>query len=419
MGRLNQGAMATSRGFRYLRYTFAEHIFSGTLSQPILRSFGEPIMSSRFSLLLLLAVAGCGAGTGTAPCSSCGGGAPPNFLEVLYAFPSNTIFSSSLSATINLNTGGFGSTSYGSSPVLISSGMVAANAQFLYISRSLGAQIFGYSIDQTNGALTPLSGSPFSFGTNLSFFGLVATPNGQFLYVPDANQIDALSVDSTTGVPSIIPGSPFAAAGNEQLVVDPSGEFVYASDGNPPGGILAFAVGPTGALTPVPGSPFVIPNQSVSNSEPYGIVDTGKFVYAALFGSSEIAAFSIDSSTGALTPVPGSPFPSDEALPTILTFTGNFLYVINATDGSISGYAINPASGALTPIPGSPFGSENTYFVIDASGEYMYVSSGSTILSWNINPTTGALTQGVEDYSYDGDGSLWLTVVRLPLPTTQ
>ncbi|HEV2222504.1 MAG TPA: beta-propeller fold lactonase family protein [Candidatus Acidoferrales bacterium] len=304
--------------------------------------------------------------------------------------------------------------------MLISSGMVAVNSQFLYISRTTAtdSQIFGYSINQTDGTLMALTGSPFFFGRNLSFFGLVATPNGRFLYVPDVNQIDALSVDSMTGIPSIIPGSPFAAAGDEQLTVDPSGQFLYVSDGEPPGGISAFTISPNGALTPMPGSPFVIPNQTVANSEPYGIVDTGKFVYVSLLGSNQIAAFSIDNSTGVLTPVPGSPFPA-ETRPAILTFTGKFLYVINATDGSISGYAIDSNSGALTPIPGFPFGSQNTYFVIDHSGKYMYVSQSSVILSWNINPITGALTPGAEDFPYDGDGSLWLTIVQLPLPPVQ
>lgn len=373
------------------------------------------------SLTVALTLLGCSSSTGTAPCTSCGGSAPPNFLEVLYGFPSDALFSTYVTCIIDISAGGFSTTSYGSSPLLISTGMATVNSQFLYISRTTatGSQIFGYLINQTDGTLMALTGSPFFFGPNLSFFGLVATPNGRFLYVPDVNQIDALGVDTTTGVPTVIPSSPFAAAGDEQLVVDPSGQFLYASDGESPGGILAFAVGPTGALTPVSGSPFAIPNQSVANSEPYGIVDTGQFVYAALLGSSQIAAFSIDSSTGALTPVPGSPFPSTGVLPAILTFTGKFLYVINATDGSISGYTINPASGALTPIPGSPFGSENTYFVIDASGKYLYVSQSSAILSWNINPTTGVLTPGAEDFSYDGEGSLWLTIVQLPLPTAQ
>lgn len=370
------------------------------------------------SLGLIHVLVGCGSNGPMGPVN-CNGSGCSN-LEMLYGFPSNTLFSTYVAATVDTSTGGFSSTSYGPSPVLISSGMVAANSQFLYISRTVvnGSQIFGYSINQNNGTLTALAGSPFSFGPGLSFLGLAAAPNGHFLYVPDVNQIDVLSVDAMTGVPTAIPGSPFAAAGDEQLVVDPSGEFVYASDGNPPGGILAFTVGSTGALTPVSGSPFGIPGQTVVNSEPYGIVDTGKFVYAALVGSNQIAEFSIDTGTGALTPVPGSPFTGQD-VPAILALTDKFLYAINATDGSLSGYSINSISGALTPIPGSPFGSENTYFAIDPSGEYMYVSQSSAILSWNINPVTGVLTQGTEDFSYDGDGSLWLTIVRLPSSTAQ
>src|SRR6202012_4268773 len=100
---------------------------------------------------------------------------------------------------------------------------------------------------------------------------------------------------------------------NVQLVVDPSGKFLYASNdndffgNNPTDSISAFTIEPSGALTPVPDSPFAIPGPGGGTSEPFGIVDTGSFVYAALLN--QVAAFSVDSTTGALAFVPGSPFP--------------------------------------------------------------------------------------------------------------
>jgi hypothetical protein len=54
----------------------------------------------------------------------------------------------------------------------------------------------------------------------------------------------------------------------------------------------------------VTGSPFPIPGQTVSDSLPAGIVDTGTFVFVGLSGTNQIAAFAIVSGTGALTPVP-------------------------------------------------------------------------------------------------------------------
>jgi 6-phosphogluconolactonase (cycloisomerase 2 family) len=352
-------------------------------------------------------------------CNTCGGGSS-NFLEVLHAFPSDALLSGSVTATIDPSTGQFSSVVPGNSPMVISTGMVAINGQFLYISRTVtnGSQIFAYSISQKDGTLTALPGSPFSFGPRLWFFNLAAAPNVPFLFLVDVNQIDVLNVDTTTGIPTLVPNSPFAAPGAEHLAIDPSGQFLYASEGDSPGGILAFTIGPTGALSPLSGSPFTIPGQTVSNSEPYGIVDTGKFLYAALYGTNQVAAFSIDGVTGALTAVPGSPFPAQN-LPAILALTGNFLYVISATDGSISGYAIGQTNGTLTPILGAPWGSQATYLAVDPSGKFLYVSASSSITDWNIDPLSGALTQGTEDFPYGGNGSLWLTIVRLPMPTVQ
>ena len=85
---------------------------------------------------------------------------------------------------------------------------------------------------------------------------------------------------------------------------------------------------------------------------------------------------------------------------------------MNWTDGSISGYSINASSGALTPAPGSPFGSDGATLAADPSGKYLYVSTSPGIVGWDINSTTGALTPGAATVS--NDGSLWLTFVQLP-----
>lgn len=139
---------------------------------------------------------------------------------------------------------------------------------------------------------------------------------------------------STAGVPTALSGSPYIPEAGFSIVVDPSGNFLYAADDDPPGGIFAFTTGSTGALTAVPDSPFTIPGQTVSNSLPLGIVDNGSYVYAALTLTNQIAAFSIVSGTGALAPVPNSPFPAG-AEPTAVVFAGNFLYAINSSDGTI------------------------------------------------------------------------------------
>jgi 6-phosphogluconolactonase len=81
-----------------------------------------------------------------------------------------------------------------------------------------------------------------------------------------------------------------------------------------------------------------------------------KFVYVANQGSNNISAFSLASPTGALTPVAGSPFAAGNQ-PSSLAIdpTGAFAYVVNTGSDTVSVYAIDAAGGALSPISGSPF----------------------------------------------------------------
>jgi 6-phosphogluconolactonase len=312
--------------------------------------------------------------------------------------------------------------STGSVPFFANSSAVASNGRFLYISNSFinggansGSPIFGYSIKPSNGKLIQLVGSPFFFfPAPISIQGLATTADGRFLHGADASgRIFAFSLDSATGVPTSVPGSPFNSGANSQLAVDPSGKFLYASNDDNLGSVLAYTIGATGALTPVPGSPFAIPVPSFNptSAEPYGIVDTGSFVYVTLSATNNIAAFSVDSATGTLTPVPGSPFAAGNS-PAAFGLSGNFLYAVNSGDGTVSGYGIDPSGGALTPLPGSPFGSGGGTLAIDSTGKYLYLGTFRGIQGYNIDSATGALTLG--SARLGEEGVLWLTVVQLP-----
>jgi hypothetical protein len=377
---------------------------------------------------LALALVGCGSSATVVCNGSSVGSCPGSGLgpEVLYGYASTDLLNLSVITTIDPSTGGFGAFTTGPTPFFANGAAVASNAQFLYISNSFidglpnnGSQIYGYLISPTDGTLTQIAGSPFFlFAPPSSIQGLAITPNGQFLYGADfTGFIYAFAVDSATGALTLVPGSPFVSGPNPQLAVDPAGKFLYASNENDPDdSILAFMINPSsGALTPVPNSPFAITGPGGGTSEPYGIVDTGSFVYAALLN--QVAAFSVDSTTGALTSVPGSPFPAGNG-PLLFAQTKNFLYVVNALDGTISGYSIDSSSGALTPLPGSPFGSDGGSLATDPSGKYLYLGTFNGIQGYNIDSATGALTLGAANFG-EGAGVLWLTTVQLPSSPAQ
>src|SRR6266436_1332658 len=86
----------------------------------------------------------------------------------------------------------------------------------------------------------------------------------------------------------------------------------------------------------------------------------GQFAYVANQFSTNVSGYTINAATGALIPIPGSPFPAG-ALPlsVVVDPTGRFAYVANANSANVSGYTINAATGTLIPIFGSPFAAGN------------------------------------------------------------
>ncbi len=83
---------------------------------------------------------------------------------------------------------------------------------------------------------------------------------------------------------------------------------------------------------------------------------TAGFAYVANNSSKNVSAYTIDGTTGALTPVVGSPFPAGLfPISVAVDPTGQFAYVANSNSSNVSAYSIDGTSGALTEIDGSPF----------------------------------------------------------------
>jgi 6-phosphogluconolactonase (cycloisomerase 2 family) len=203
--------------------------------------------------------------------------------------------------------------------------------EFLYATST--DHISAFTINQSTGALSaPLTMS----GPNQSL-GMVATVTLGHLYVSDFlnDAVDGFSINSTSGGLTPITGSPFAlggappGAGGLSAIVS-AGTYVYATDLNA-GTVAGFAFDSTsGKLTPVPGSPFSAgktPVQAVQAGS------QGKFLYVSNLNDSAggISAFNIDFNTGRLSPISGSPFPTGSLGsypgPSAMVVNNNFLYV--------------------------------------------------------------------------------------------
>jgi 6-phosphogluconolactonase (cycloisomerase 2 family) len=123
------------------------------------------------------------------------------------------------------------------------------------------------------------------------------------------------------------------------------------------------------------------------------------YVYAALQGLDQIAAFRIDGEAGALAALGSSPYTSgDEPHALAPDPSGQFLYVANFSGGyaaSISAFAIASDSGELSELDGSPYnsGAGLLAIAVHPQGLQIYVpaNSDSEILWHEVDTETGQL----------------------------
>jgi hypothetical protein len=138
--------------------------------------------------------------------------------------------------------------------------------------------------------------------------------------------------------------------------------------------------------------------------------------------SNNVSAYTINSATGALSPVSGSPFPTGSApVSVVIDPSGKFAYVANNISNSVSAYTINMASGALSPVSGSPFptGSAPISVVVDPSGKFAYVANNNSnsVSAYTINSTTGALSPVSGSQFATGHTPLGVTIAgQSPVP---
>ena len=161
-------------------------------------------------------------------------------------------------------------------------------------------------------------------------------------------------------------------------------QYAYASDSNAKT-VAGFAKNSTsGALTATPGSPF---NEGVG-PRALAVDPLGRFLYVLNPGANSVSVFAIDQSTGALAAVQGSPFSAGDAtVPQVLAAepTGKFLYVGNQQDaapgsanfGLIDTYLINGPTSVLTPsAPSQVIPFNPAAMLTDPKGRFLYVVSG-------------------------------------------
>ena len=215
----------------------------------------------------------------------------------------------------------------------------------------------------------------------------------EVLFANSAAGIQAFSIDSgTLTALASTPDSDLSLFITGNMLTAASGNFLLVTDSTG-AHIKVFSINQsTGGLTPVIGSPFAIGG---AGSGSLAMDSSGEYLYAPYL--SGVAAFMFNSSTGTLSPVANSPF-SDGSSPFAgaVDPSGKFFYTTGSTvQSGLSVYALNSATGALTPVAGSPFAtplSTGPYnLVVNPAGGTVYatVPSNNAVLGMTINPTSG------------------------------
>jgi uncharacterized repeat protein (TIGR01451 family) len=175
--------------------------------------------------------------------------------------------------------------------------------------------------------------------------------------------------------------------------------YVYVNNQDVANSISGFAVSSTGVLSPVPGSPYLtggigstatcIGLDRITISAPQNLL------FVSNSGDQTIGVFQIDPATGALTAAPGSPVPSGLTLDLCqgisLAATPDGAFLMASSNGQIQTFAIG-AGGTLTPAATTANCCSPTIGMkISAHGQLLAVSNESSVSVYTINPD-GSLT---------------------------
>ena len=326
--------------------------------------------------------------------------------------------------------------SQGNNPVAL---VPSPNDEYLYVANQGSNNIAQFDID-TNGQLAP--GKTYTTPGSEPV-SLAINPAGTFLYVLDYYGPTYSDTNPGPGGVVVYPinsdgslGSPVAGGAGPitpvqcfpgGIAVSASGDFAYVTNTNsvvvttsppttstPPatpngcpdeGTISGFSIASSGALTPVPGSPFL------AGTTPTGIAidPTSRFVYATDSVQDQVIVYDIQNN-GSLVALENGPFSTgDYPVNVTVDPRGLYLYISNYNNNDVSEYSINQSSGAPSALASSTYGSKPpgpTCLAVDpALGHYLYVSDfGSAyITAADLNPDSGVLT-GVQDQPFPANG---------------
>ncbi len=121
-----------------------------------------------------------------------------------------------------------------------------------------------------------------------------------------------------------------------------------------------------------------------------------RFAYVTNLSDDTLSIYTVNAATGQLR---GNGYIQAGSHPNSVCLdpSGKFAYVTNNLTNNVSAFVVDPVSGALTPVPGSPFATGSFPFtaIVEPSGTFVYVTNNQppfNISAYVIDRNTGALS---------------------------
>jgi 6-phosphogluconolactonase len=153
-----------------------------------------------------------------------------------------------------------------------------------------------------------------------------------------------------------------------------------------------------GRLTP--NTPPILEMQEFLGPRHYCFHPTLDVVYFSNEQGCSVSAYRLDTTAGTLsalqtvTTLPGGYSGRNTCSQIQISPCGKFLYVPNRGHNSIAGFSVNPSSGELTPVGIVPTEAVPSAFSLDPEGKFLFAagSASDRLASYRIDSNSGALT---------------------------
>jgi 6-phosphogluconolactonase len=275
---------------------------------------------------------------------------------------------------------------------------LALTGTHLYAAAESGSRIGAYTIDRATGGLTFIN-DVASGGTGPAHVSIDAT--GKFVMVANytSGSVAVMPVRSDGGLDAATQ-NPSPGGQAHQILATPTNRHVLvpckAADY-----VAQYTFDPlTGALAP--NTPARMMTAAGAGPRHIAFAPDGMHAYLVNELGSTLVAYSFAPSTGLLTSLQTVSTRASGATGTntgaeiAVHPSGKFVYSSNRGDNNIAVFTINATTGMVTPVGHTPTGGMTPrMFAIEPTGTWMYVANQSSdnVITFAIDSATGALTQ--------------------------